>query len=118
MSIINDDDDDLLQFSFLGPDGLLKQTDLSFDLDQLSLVPGYYPFDIIHIIHLILSILSIGQFHSFLCALFLLFFCQLDLNQVLHLLCFPLLNAGYILDCQNYLLFPDDVFYVYGLIGL
>ena len=45
MSIINDDDDDLLQFSFLGPDGLLKQTDLSFDLDQLSLVPGYYPLD-------------------------------------------------------------------------
>ena len=103
MSIINDDDDDLLQFSFLGPNGLLKQTDLSFDLDQLSLVPGYYPFDIIHIIHWTISFF-------FLCALFLLFFCQLDLNQVLHLLCFPLLNAGYILDCQNYLLFSDYVF--------
>ena len=36
----DNDDGDLLQFSFLGANGLLEQTDLRFDLYQFRLIPG------------------------------------------------------------------------------
>ena len=93
---------DLLQFSLLRPNRLLKHADLRFDLYQLRLKPSA-----IKMLHFTLFAFlktwifqNFGDWFIYFYKKILLLLGQLDLDQILDLFCFSFLYACNVLDCK------------------